>query len=137
MDFLDRISGPLTVILCFALLAVIVRYAALSIRAFIQGINEADDPRPAKHDATHAATPIARPSFRIDKRWIKSAVIWTTAYVTCVVTLFIYLTSGGWMRLSVEPELFVSIIAPLLVLRLSAYFLRLGKFILPSGRRPR
>ncbi|MBI3866866.1 MAG: hypothetical protein HY290_33720 [Planctomycetia bacterium] len=135
MDVLDRIAEPLAVIGAFAMLAVIVRTAAQCIRAFVQGINEADDPRYAKLPPTSPDLPAPRIRFATNARSIRTATIWIVVYVASVVLLFVSLTSGGWVRLSYEPELIFSLVVPLLVLRIFAYFLRLGAFIRQRLRR--
>ncbi len=47
-DALDRIAEPAYVFGLFVMLAIIVGTTARCIRAFVQGVNEADDPRHAK-----------------------------------------------------------------------------------------
>lgn len=120
MDVLDRIAEPLAVIGAFALLALNVRTGARCIRAFVQGINEADDPRHSRRAPTFPDMQSARCNSQIDGRSLRTTLIWIMAYLASVVLLFVSMTSGGWVRLSYAPELLFSLIVPLLVLRLFA-----------------
>jgi hypothetical protein len=48
MDALDRIAEPAYLVSLFAMLTIIVGTAARCLRAFLQGINDAEDPRHAR-----------------------------------------------------------------------------------------
>lgn len=126
MDILDRIAQPLGVIAAFAMMALIVHRVGQCIRAFVQGINEADDPRYARPPSTDAGVHPMRKRRSVDRRSLKTTLKWVIAYFASVPIMFVCLTTGGWMRLDYTPELFVSLIVPLLVLRLLASILRLG-----------
>jgi hypothetical protein len=121
MDILDTLAEPLGVIGAFAMLALIVHHIGRCIRAFIQGINDADDPRQQTSPHRHA-----------DRRRLKTVSKWALAYIISVVVLFISLislASGGWPRVSYVPEFLFSLLVPLLTLRLLAYALRLGSML--------
>jgi len=128
MDVLDRIAEPLAIVGLFGMLAIIVGTTARCMRAFIQGINDADDPRHARlpRDTPHCRPPESDRGTAV--RSLKTKLYWGLAYLASAGVLFVCLTSGGWPRMSYEPELLFSLVIPLLMLRLFAYFLRFGRF---------
>ncbi len=128
MDVLDRIAEPLYVVGLFGMLAIIVGTVARCMRAFIQGINEGDDPRHAKppHEAAGRSRKYDR---EMAVRSLKIKLYWMLAYLSTAVILFVVLTSGGWPRMSYTPDLLMSLVVPLLVLQSFAYFLRLARWL--------
>jgi hypothetical protein len=135
MDILDQFAEPVAVTSAFTMMAVIVHNVGRCIRAFVQGINEADDPRHARLPSTDAEFQQARCRRRGDEHSVKTSLIWMIAYFASVPIFFVCLTSGGWVRVDHTPEMLVSLILPLLLLRLFAYFLRLGRFFQHRPRR--
>ena len=131
MDVLDRIVEPLAIVGLFGMLAIIVGTAARCMRASIQGINDADDPRQAKlpRDAPTLQSP--KYDRRMAVRSLKATLYWALTYFASAAILFVCLASGGWPRVSYGPELLFSLVVPLFMLRFFAYFLRLGRFFQP------